>query len=263
MLYLFIAILIVTIFASLAVLGSVLSDNISKDNNTVSILLPSISFDKEEENLDEWNHVSEMTLFGSNYGANRDKIIAPGMSNSIKIKVENRNSGVLDYEIKFHFTSSVDDYWIPLQFKITRYDQTKLTDNYVPVETLDGLTDTHTVAGTRYSYYLVEWYWPYDASDTEIGNLVIDGDLSISASVEVRTWKSENQSSLDGLLIIYKQHPVWAIVNIIVAIAIIASAYAICYTLYNLSMAGILSFALALKQSNKSFVNFLSGNLSA
>ena len=236
-LYIFITILFVSLFASLAVLGSLLSNNIGKDANTVSIILPSVLFNGEEDNLDEWDYVSEMTLFGSNYGNNRDKVIAPGMSNSIKIKVENRNSGVLDYEIIFHFSSSEDDFWLPLKFKITRYDDTKLTNDYVAVETLDGLTDTHSVAGSRYSYYLVEWYWPYGENDTELGDLVLDKDIKIFASVEVKTWKSENQASLDGVLIKYQQHPVWEVINFIVAILIIVSAYAICSTLYNLSMA--------------------------
>ena len=235
-LYIFIVILAVTLCASLAVLGSLLSNNIGRDRNTVSIVLPSISFEEEEDNLDEWDYVGEMNIFGSNYGTNRDKVIAPGMSNSAKIVVDNRNVGVLDYEIIFHFSSSVDDFWIPLEFKITRYDEQNLTDGYVIVSSLDGLTDTHTLAGNRHSYYLVEWYWPEGANDTELGNYVLDNDIKINASIQVKTWKSEDQASLNGIITKYDMNPIWAVVNVIISLGIILVAYATCSTLHKLSM---------------------------
>ena len=235
-LYIFIVILAVTLCASLAVLGSLLSNNIGKDRNTVSIVLPSISFEDEDDNLDEWDYVGEMNIFGSNYGTNRDKVIAPGMSNSAKIVVDNRNVGVLDYEIVFHFSSSVEDFWIPLEFKITRYDEQNLTDGYVIVSSLDGLTDTHTLAGNRHSYYLVEWYWPEGANDTELGNYVLDNDIKINASIQVKTWKSEDQASLNGIITKYDMNPIWAVVNVIISLGIILVAYATCSTLHKLSM---------------------------
>ena len=235
-LYIFIVILAVTLCASLAVLGSLLSNNIGKDRNTVSIVLPSISFEEEDDNLDEWDYVGEMNIFGSNYGTNRDKVIAPGMSNSAKIVVDNRNVGVLDYEIVFHFSSSVEDFWIPLEFKITRYDEHNLTDGYVIVSSLDGLTDTHTLAGNRYSYYLVEWYWPYGTDDTELGNYVVENDIKINASIQVKTWKSEDQASLNGIITKYDMNPIWAVVNVIISLGIILVAYATCSTLHKLSM---------------------------
>ena len=235
-LYIFIVILAVTLCASLAVLGSLLSNNIGKDRNTVSIVLPSISFEDEDDNLDEWDYVGEMNIFGSNYGTNRDKVIAPGMSNSAQIVVDNRNVGVLDYEIVFHFSSSVEDFWIPLEFKITRYDEQNLTDGYVIVSSLDGLTDTHTLAGNRHSYYLVEWYWPEGANDTELGNYVLDNDIKINASIQVKTWKSEDQASLNGIITKYDMNPIWAVVNVIVSLGIILIAYATCSTLHKLSM---------------------------
>ena len=235
-LYIFIVILAVTLCASLAVLGSLLSNNIGKDRNTVSIVLPSISFEDEDDNLDEWDYVGEMNIFGSNYGTNRDKVIAPGMSNSAKIVVDNRNVGVLDYEIVFHFSSSVDDFWIPLEFKITRYDEHNLTDGYVIVSSLDGLTDTHTLAGNRYSYYLVEWFWPYGTDDTELGNYVVENDIKINASIQVKTWKSEDQASLNGIITKYDMNPIWAVVNVIISLGIILVAYATCSTLHKLSM---------------------------
>ena len=235
-LYIFIVILAVTLCASLAVLGSLLSNNIGKDRNTVSIVLPSISFEDEDDNLDEWDYVGEMNIFGSNYGTNRDKVIAPGMSNSVEIVVDNRNVGVLDYEIVFHFSSSVEDFWIPLEFKITRYDEQNLTDGYVIVSSLDGLTDTHTLAGNRHSYYLVEWYWPEGANDTELGNYVLDNDIKINASIQVKTWKSEDQASLNGIITKYDMNPIWAVVNVIISLGIILVAYATCSTLHKLSM---------------------------
>lgn len=233
-LYLFVCVLLISVFASLVVLGHLLDNNIGKDSNTVTIALPSVSFKEEEDNLDEWTNVSEMTLFGSNYGGNRDKVIASGMSNSIELVVDNRNSGALDYEIVFHFSNNEE--WLPLQFKITRYDGTALTNDYVGIETLDGLTDTHTLGRYRYAYYLVEWYWQdYDGS-TELGNLALEKDMWIFASVNARTWKSEDQNSSNGIAIEYNHNKGWSVVNIVVGVLGVGSAVATCFTLYRLSL---------------------------
>ena len=138
--YLCIMFIVVALLASIAVLGSLLSNNVGKDPDTVLISLPSLTPENEEATLDEWEYVSNMTLFGSNYGANKDKVIAPGMSNSVEIVVDNRNGGALDYKIDFNFKSGQDDFWIPLQVKITRYDGTLLTDDPVSLSISPILT---------------------------------------------------------------------------------------------------------------------------
>ena len=220
-LYSFIFILIVLLLASSAILGSLLGDNIGKDPNTVLISLPSLHADNKETNLDDWEYVSEMTLFGSNYGENRDKIIAPGMSDSAEIKIENRNNDSLDYVVDFNFASNDENFWIPLQYKITRYDGTALTDGFVSMKDLTNLSDTHTIGGNHYAYYIVEWCWPSGEDDNYYGDLALEKDIKIFASINAKTNKSEVTNATNansGIEIEYDTNETWKYVNVVIGI---------------------------------------------
>ena len=234
-LYSFVFALVVFVFASLAVLGSVLGDNVGKDPNAILVSLPSIYSKNKENDLEQWDYVSEMTLFGSNYGENRDKVIAPGMSNSVEIVIDNRNSDALDYEINFSFFSSEEDFWIPLKCKITRYDGTLITDDYTSVENLNYLTDTHTLGGERHAYYLVEWYWPDDIDNTYIGNMALEKDLKISATINATSKKSEDKESTNGISTEYKQDSGWQSVNTVIGAIILIQVILTCLSVYRLN----------------------------
>lgn len=240
--YSFIFLLIVSLLASVAVLGSVLGDNVGKNPNTISISLPSLYYENTESNLNDWEYVSEMTLFGSNYGENREKVISPGMSNSVEISIENRNDEALDYEVVFSFSSSDENLWIPLQCKITRYDGTLLTDEYVAVETLTNLTDKHTIGGNRYAYYIVDWYWPSSEDDTEIGNIVMDENLKIFSSISATTNKSETTDVKNGIAIEYDFDSWWKIGNIVVGVIIGLSALITCLKVRNIEDENLLMY---------------------
>ena len=233
-LYSFVFALVVFVFASLAVLGSVLGDNIGKDPNAILVSLPSIYSKIQEKDLEQWDFVSEMTLFGSNYGEDRDKVIAPGMSHSVEIVIDNRNSDALDYEINFSFFSSEEDLWIPLQCKITRYDGMLITNDYTPVENLRNLSDTHTLGGERYAYYLVEWYWPDDIDNTYIGNMALEKDLKISASINATSKKSEDKESINGISTEYKQETGWETFNTVIGVIIGIQIFITCLSVYKL-----------------------------
>ena len=195
------------------------------------ISLPSLTPENEEATLKEWEYTSNMTLFGSNYGANKEKVIAPGMSNSVEIVIDNRNGGALDYEIDFNFMSGQEDYWIPLQVKITRYDGTLLTDDYMFVGDITDLSDTHTIGGNSYGYYLVEWYWPNSENDNIIGDLALEKDMKVFASINAKSWKSESQNSTNGVSRKYVQETKWMNINIgvgsVLASALILTSYAL------------------------------------
>ena len=225
--YLFIFLLALIVLASSAILGSLLEKNIGKDPNTITISLPSLLPDSESD-LDEWKYVSEMTIFGSNIGQNRDKVIAPGMTNSAEIVIDNRNSDALDYEINFNFSSSEEDYWIPLQMKITRYDGTVLTEGYSSIEDIASISDSHTIGGERYAYYLVEWYWPDGENDAEFGDYVLDKNIRIFASVDVETAKSANKDATNGMKISYKQEAMWEIINTVIGAILVLFAGITC-----------------------------------
>ena len=234
-LYSFVFALVVFVIASLAVLGSVLGDNVGKDPNAILVSLPSIYSKNKENDLEQWEYVSEMTLFGSNYGENREKVIAPGMSSSVEVVIDNRNSDALDYEINFSFFSSEEDLWIPLQCKITRYDGTVVTEDYTAVENLNNLSDTHTLGGERYAYYLVEWYWPDDTNNTHIGNMALEKDVKISASINATSKKSEDKKSTNGISIEYKQDALLKGVNTVVGVIIAIQFVITCLSVYKLN----------------------------
>ena len=221
--YTFIFILIVSVLATMAVLGSALSNNVAKNPNTIVISLPSLYNEdskNDENDLDDWDFNSEMSLFGSELSSDGEKIIYPGSSNSIEITIENRNDEALDFDIDFSFASNNEELWIPLMCKITRYDGVELTNGYVPVETITDLSDHHTLGALHYAYYEIDWYWPTGEDDNFYGELAMKEELRISSTIHAKTNKSEDTLSTNGVKIEYKKNPIWQIVNVIVGIVL-------------------------------------------
>lgn len=215
-LYLVVLCLTISVCMSLSVLGNILAENMGKDPDTVSVVLPSMPF-RSEGSVETWKVTSETNVFDFSSRIGRDKLIKPGMSNSVEIRVDNRNGHAVDYDIIFNFGTTVEGVWVPLQFKITRYDGDVITNNYETMEALDGLEDRHTVGGYRYTYYLVEWVWPMGGDDTEFGNLAASEDFRVFVNIDVSTWQSIDVASLNGELTTYNHNHFWTAFNILLA----------------------------------------------
>ena len=90
------------------------------------------------------------------------------------------------------------------------------------------------MGGNCYAFYLVEWYWPDSDRDTEFGNYVLEKDIRVFATVDVKTTKSENQEVTTGVAIPYEQEPIWSVVNAVMGVILAGSIIATCVTVLRL-----------------------------
>lgn len=214
--YTFVLFLTMMLFSSLAILGNYLSENIGKDPDTVSVILPSLPFN-DQGSAESWQTKSEANIFEYNDFENRDKLIKPGMSNSVVITIDNMNAFAFDYDIFFHFKSTPVGPEVPLVFKVTRYDGEALTEGYESMYSLDGLKDMHTVGGNRYTSYLIEWEWPHTENDTYFGDFAAQEELRVYVDINVVSWQSLDITNTNGKSIKYNSNPFWTVLNVIIA----------------------------------------------
>jgi len=135
-----------------------------------------------------------------------DKLIAPGTENSYTFKLSNTGNLALDYtvEVDAYFTPA--DIYIPITGRLTRYDGKNIVGpngEFVDVPTLDTAEDSATLAAGRYTYYTLDWLWPFESGDDELdtmlGNLALEQDLTftivIKTTAEIDTDNSGNGGS--------------------------------------------------------------------
>ena len=102
------------------------------------------------------------------------------------------------------------------------------------MKTLDGLSDTDTIGGNRYGHYIVQWVWPDDSVNSELGDLALEKNVKIFASVSARMWKSNNPNSSNGDENSYDYNQIWSIINSVIAIIIGIALFALGYTLHHI-----------------------------
>lgn len=137
---------------------------------------------------------------------NGDKLIAPGTENTYTFKLKNTGDVALDYTISVDAYFTPGDIVIPITGRISRYDGQWIVgdkNTYVDVKALDSAEDKDTLSAGRYSYYTLEWLWPYesgnDALDTLLGNMAVDQDLTCTIVITTTATESEDPHAAGGL----------------------------------------------------------------
>ena len=122
---------------------------------------------------------------------NGDKVIAPGTENSYTFKLKNTGNVALDYtvEVDAYFTPA--DIEIPITGRLNRYDGTWVIggkDEYAKVPVLDTAEDNATLGAGKYTYYTLDWLWPFESGndelDTMLGNLAVDQELTFTIVIK-------------------------------------------------------------------------------
>lgn len=137
---------------------------------------------------------------------NGDKVIAPGTENSYTFKLKNTGNVALDYtvEVDAYFTPA--DIEIPITGRLNRYDGKWVVggkDEYVKVPVLDTAEDNGTLGAGKYTYYTLDWLWPFESGndelDTMLGNLATEQDLVFTLVIKTSATESDNPYDDSGI----------------------------------------------------------------
>lgn len=134
--------------------------------------------------------LTELTLFKATYkndghitveSAGGDKIIAPGTSNSKKVRIVNTGNCALDYDIVFEdiFKCVLEGFTNPLEVRVSDSSGKYIiggSKTWIPLDQLPAVSESGTIGKGCYEYYTFHWRWPFekeisaDLTDTMLGN---------------------------------------------------------------------------------------------
>ena len=172
-------------------------------------------FEASDDN-NVWSTNTQVEIFKVSYvngeqvitvnSSNGDKIIAPGTENSYTFKLKNTGNVALDYtvEIDAYFTPA--DIEIPITGRLNRYDGTWVIggkDEYAKVPVLDTAEDNATLGAGKYTYYTLDWLWPFESGndelDTMLGNLATEQELTFTIVIKTTATESSNPYDDSGI----------------------------------------------------------------
>jgi len=124
-------------------------------------------------------------------GSNDEKVIAPGTENSYIFKMKNTGDGAVDYKMTVDAYCEPADIKVPVKARVSRYDGTWICGSkteYVDVDALDNTEDSASLGSGNYTYYTLDWQWPYeqgaDDIDTALGNLAAEQDITFTIKIK-------------------------------------------------------------------------------
>ena len=187
--------------------------NNSSSNGSATVYTPSLEVD-DHDNV-TWGSNTEVEMFSISYengenvvsvlSSNDDKVIAPGTTQTYMFKIKNTGDVALDYNLSIDAYITPEEYMIPLQSSIRRYDgKYILGDKNVTEDIimLDKAADVNTVGAGRYIYYVFEWEWPfdgYDEIDTYLGVEAIKQSISCTIEISTEATISVNPDDTTGI----------------------------------------------------------------
>ena len=161
-----------------------------------------------------WHKNTSVELFSIAYGEDGEKVsiasndgsnvIAPGATMSYSFKFKNSGDVALDYAFNVDAYVSHEDIEIPVVARVSRYDGKWVTgseEEFVDITILDKVKDSSTLAAGRYTYYTLEWMWPFEGNDeldTLLGNLAVDEEITVS--IKLNTVAAVSSSVGSGII---------------------------------------------------------------
>lgn len=196
--------------------GSSGSSGSSGEGSSEFVADPSLSLSDEKG---VWRKVTNVELFRATYengeqlvtveGSNGEKVIAPGTTNTYVFKLKNTGNVALDYDVEVEAFFTPEEVEIPVESRIKRYDGEWMLGgeaHFDGVELMNGATDRATLGKGCYTYYTLEWQWPFegdDALDTALGNLAKEQELLFTLKIKTTATESDDPNAEGGILAPY------------------------------------------------------------
>ena len=137
-------------------------------------------------------------------GADGNKVIAPGTGNSYTFKLKNTGTTPLNYLLNVDAFVTPGDVRIPVESRINRYDGEWIVgdkEQYVDVHTLDTAEDSAPLGAGKYTYYTLDWRWPFESGDDEydtlLGNMAVEQDLTLTIIISTTAVADEEPTDPD------------------------------------------------------------------
>ena len=163
-----------------------------------------------------WDTNTQVEIFKVSYvngeqvitvnSSNGDKIIAPGTENSYTFKLKNTGNVALDYTVEVDAYFTPGDIEIPITGRLNRYDGKWVVggkDEYAKLSVLDTAEDNATLGAGKYTYYTLDWLWPFESGndelDTMLGNLAVDQELTFTIVIKTTATESSNPYDDSGI----------------------------------------------------------------
>ena len=194
----------------------------SKSESSTSATAPRIALPPKEPGFEAgddktvWDTNTQVEIFKVSYvngeqvitvnSDNGDKVIAPGTENSYTFKLKNTGNVTLDYTVEVDAYFTPGDIEIPIISRLNRYDGKWVVggkDEYVKVSVLDTAEDKAKLRAGRYTYYTLDWIWPFESGndelDTMFGNLAVEQELRFAIAIKTTATESSHSSAGGGI----------------------------------------------------------------
>lgn len=135
-----------------------------------------------------------------------DNVIAPGTENSYTFKLKNNGNTAIDYTMTVDAYFTPGDIEIPITGRLNRYDGKWIAgnkENYVNPSVLDTAGDKATLGAGKYTYYTLDWLWPFESGndkiDTMLGDMAVGQDLVFTVVITTTAAESADPYEDSGI----------------------------------------------------------------
>lgn len=179
-LWVIIALLLILLLLSTALLSVRLYDYIRTDSREVFI----------RSDIDE-----QIEVFSAVYndalgevvvkGTDGENVVAPGTSVDYTIRIRNADKSAIDYDL-IPDIEFVSEHKMPVVVRMLNGNDEYIVGDaktWVPIEEMNALSEHDTLARGESTEYLFQWKWEFESGedeyDTFLGNEVIDVDIAL------------------------------------------------------------------------------------
>ena len=130
-------------------------------------------------------------------GADGQKIIAPGTSVDYTVRLRNRDTVAINYEL-VPTMETIGNYELPLKVRVIDPDDNYVLGSptlWVPIQALNEVYESDLLISRESAEYVFQWKWDYNGNDnydTFLGNLATEEDVGLTVTLGVTATANTN-----------------------------------------------------------------------